>query len=155
MLAVRVAFPLELPPVTAAAMLIGIFSLTGWAEMARLTRGLVKKVLVLDYIAAARVAGTSRIKIAMRHILPNIARPLATQATLILPAFLLAEATLSFLGVGLQEPEPSLGNVLAAASELSQLQKHPFLLLSPAFVIALFVLAVRLVANGLKENDNS
>ena len=154
-LAVRVAFPLELPPLTAAVMLIGIFTFTGWAEMARLTRGLVRKVRGLDYIAAARVSGATPLGIMTGHVLPNIARPLLTQATLILPAFLLAEAALSFLGVGLQEPEPSLGNMLAAASELAQLQQHPFIILSPAIVIAVFVLGVRLLGTGLKERDDA
>lgn len=154
-LAARVAFPLELPPFTAAILLVGLFTFTGWAEMTRLTRGLVKRTRTLDYITAARISGVSGGRILVRHILPNIARPLLTQATLILPAFLLAEATLSFLGVGLQEPEPSLGNMLAAANDLTQLREHAFVLLSPAIVIALFVLAVRLTNRGFSSNENS
>jgi len=153
-LAARVAFPLELPPLTAAILLIGLFTFTGWAEMTRLTRGLVKRTRTLDYITAARISGVGGSRILVRHILPNIARPLLTQATLILPAFLLAEATLSFLGVGLQEPEPSLGNMLAAASDLAQLREHAFVLLSPAIVIALFVLAVRLTNTGINTNED-
>ncbi len=153
-LAARVAFPLELPPMTAAVLLIGLFTFTGWAEMTRLTRGLVKRTRTLDFITAARISGVSGTRILIRHILPNIARPLLTQATLILPAFLLAEATLSFLGVGLQEPEPSLGNMLAAASDLTQLREHAFILLSPAIVIALFVLAVRLINTGINTNED-
>jgi peptide/nickel transport system permease protein len=69
---------------------------------------------------------------------------------LILPAFFLAEVALSFLGVGLQEPEPSLGNMLTSASDLTQLGYHPFLLLSPAIVIFVFVLATRLLSRGRK-----
>ncbi|MCC6452111.1 MAG: ABC transporter permease [Acidobacteria bacterium] len=153
-LAARVAFPLELPPMTAALLLVGLFTFTGWAEMTRLTRGLVKRTRTLDYITAARISGVSSGRILVRHILPNIARPLLTQATLILPAFLLAEATLSFLGVGLQEPEPSLGNMLAAANDLTQLREHAFVLLSPAIVIALFVLAVRLTNTGFSSNED-
>jgi peptide/nickel transport system permease protein len=148
-LAARVAFPLELPPLTAAILLIGLFTLTGWAEMTRLTRGLVKRTRSLDFVTAAKISGVSGPRILVRHILPNIARPLLTQATLILPAFLLAEATLSFLGVGLQEPEPSLGNMLAAANDLSQLREHTFVVLTPAILIALFVLGVRLMNGGL------
>lgn len=153
-LAARVAFPLELPPLTAAILLIGLFTFTGWAEMTRLTRGLVKRTRTLDYVTAARISGVSGTRILLRHISPNVARPLLTQATLILPAFLLAEATLSFLGVGLQEPEPSLGNMLAAASDLTQLREHAFVLLSPAIVIALFVLAVRLTNSGVNTNED-
>lgn len=144
-LAARAAFPLELPPLTAGLLLIGIFALTGWAEVARLTRGLVLTVKEREYVTAARSIGASETAILRRHILPNIATPLLIQATLILPAFLLAEVALSFLGVGLQEPEPSLGNMLTAAGDLTQLGRAPFLTLSPAFAIFLFVLGVRLI----------
>lgn len=145
-LAARAAFPLELPPFRAATMLVTIFALTGWAEMARLARGQVVALKQRDFITAARSGGSTETRILLRHILPNIAGPLIVQATLILPAFFLAEIALSFLGVGLQEPEPSLGNMLTAASDLTQLGQHPFLLLSPALVIFLFVLGIRLLS---------
>ncbi|MGB7201722.1 MAG: ABC transporter permease [Pyrinomonadaceae bacterium] len=149
-LAARAAFPLELPPFLAATMLVTIFALTGWAEMARLARGQVLAVRQLDFIMAARAGGSTETRILWRHILPNIAGPLVVQATLILPAFFLAEIALSFLGVGLQEPEPSLGNMLTSASDLTQLAQHPFLLLSPALIIFLFVLGIRLLSR--KQN---
>jgi peptide/nickel transport system permease protein len=133
-------------------MLITIFALTGWAEMARLARGQVVAVKNLEFITAARALGAGETRILSSHVLPNIAGPLLMQATLILPAFFLAEVALSFLGVGLQEPEPSLGNMLTAASDLTQLQRHPFLLLSPAIVIFLFVLATRLLSRGRRTN---
>jgi peptide/nickel transport system permease protein len=76
---------------------------------------------------------------------------LLVQASLLLPAFLLAETALSFLGVGLQEPEPSWGNMLSAASDLTLLAEQPFVLLAPAFAIFLFVLGVRLLSDGLKH----
>lgn len=144
-LAARAAFPLELPPFTAATLLVGIFALTGWAEMARLTRGLVMAVKVREFVTAARSIGATEAGILWRHVLPNIASPLVIQATLILPAFLLAEVALSFLGVGLQEPEPSLGNMLSVAGDLTQLRNSPFLTLSPAVAIFVFVLGVRLI----------
>jgi len=96
-------------------------------------------------VLAARSIGASETRILLRHILPNIASPLIVQATLILPAFLLAEIALSFLGVGLQEPEPSLGNLLSSALDLTMLRSAPFVLLSPALVIFLFVLGIRLL----------
>ena len=85
-------------------------------------------------------------------MLPNVAGPLLVQATLILPAFFLAEVALSFLGVGLQEPEPSLGNMLTSASDLTQLAYHPVLLLSPAVVIFVFVFATRLLSRGRRTS---
>lgn len=146
-LAARAAFPLELPPLRAAMLLILIFALTGWASMARLTRGLVRSLKEREFILAARSIGLSETRILFRHILPNAAPALITQALVMLPYFLLSEVALSFLGVGLQEPEPSLGNMLAAASDITQLARQPFLLLAPAIVIFVFVLAVRVLAS--------
>lgn len=144
-LAARAAFPLELPPMRAAFLLLLIFALTGWAEMARLTRGLVMSVREREFVTAAVATGVTQARILFRHILPNVARPLITQALLMLPAFLLAEVTLSYLGVGVQEPEASLGNMLTAASDLNQLRTQPIAVLSPAIVIFVFVLAIRLL----------
>lgn len=151
-LAARAAFPIELPPVTAATLLILIFALTGWAEMARLTRGLVLSTRQREYVLAARSIGLTETRILWRHIMPNIASPLLIQATLMLPAFLLAEIALSFLGVGLQEPEPSLGNMLSVAGDLTGLRASPFVLLSPAIAIFLFVFGIRLL--GWRKNKN-
>ena len=152
-LAARAAFPLELPPLTAALLLIGIFALTGWAEMARLARGQVKAIREREFVIAATATGVKPGRILFRHILPNISNPLMVQTLLMLPAFLLAESALSFLGIGLQEPEPSLGNLLTAAGDLTQLQQQPLLLLSPAIVIFLFVLSIRLVSDGLRSKQ--
>lgn len=144
-LAARAAFPIELPPMSAALLLIMIFALTGWAEMARLTRGLVVSTRQREFVTAARATGVEESRILFRHIVPNITSPLLIQATLMLPVFLLAEVALSFLGVGLQEPEPSLGNMLAVSGDLTQLGASPFIILSPAIAIFLFVLGIRLI----------
>jgi peptide/nickel transport system permease protein len=143
-LAARAAFPLELPPLSAGIMMVTVFALTGWAEVARLTRGLLLSIKDREFVLAARATGLTEPRILFRHIAPNIAAPLIVQATLIVPAFLLSEAALSFFGVGLQEPEPSLGNMLAPAADLSQLANAPFIMLSPAIAILAFVLGVRL-----------
>lgn len=145
-LAARAAFPLELPPMRAAMLLILIFALTGWASMARLTRGVVRSLKEMEFVLAARSIGLTEMRVLFRHILPNASPVLVTQALIMLPYFLLSEVALSYLGIGLQEPEPSLGNMLAAASDITQLARQPFLLLSPAIVIFLFVLAIRIVA---------
>ena len=149
-LAARAAFPLELPPLRAATLLILIFLAVGWAEMARLARGLVMALRRREFVLAAESIGLTEARILFRHILPNAARPLTVQTTIMLPAFLLAETALSFLGVGLQEPEPSWGNMLAAAADPTLLGQHALVLLSPAFMIFLFVLGVRLLGDGLK-----
>lgn len=144
-LAARAAFPLELPPMRAATLLIVIFAVTGWAEIARLTRGLVRSLERREFVLAARAIGLSDPRIMIRHILPNALPTIARQGLVMLPYFLLAEVALSFLGVGLQDPAPSLGNLLAAASDINRLRSDPFLVLAPGFVIAVFVLAIRLV----------
>jgi peptide/nickel transport system permease protein len=150
-LAARAAFPLELPPWRAAVLMIGIFLAVGWAEVARLSRGLINAVRQREYILAARALGLSTPRIFWRHILPNVSRPLVVQFTIILPTFILAETALSFLGVGLQEPEASWGNMLAEASDLTLLQAQPLVHLAPAIAILLLVIGVRLISDGLKK----
>jgi peptide/nickel transport system permease protein len=147
-LGVRAAFPLELPMTRAALLLLLIFGLTGWAEMARLTRGLVLSFRKREFVVAAVALGVSQTRVLFRHILPNILPPLRTRALLLLPTFLLAEVALSYLGVGLQEPEPSLGNMLTAASDLDQLRSQPFSILAPALAVLLFTLGVRLIGRS-------
>lgn len=152
-LAARAAFPLELPPARAALLMILIFALVGWAEMARLARGLVLSLRRREFVLAAESLGLSKPRILFRHILPNAARPLLVQATLMLPYFLLTETALSFLGVGLQEPEASWGNMLASAGDTNLLRNNPFTLLVPALCIFVFVLGVRLLSEGLSGKD--
>jgi peptide/nickel transport system permease protein len=147
-LGVRAAFPLELPMTRAALLLVLIFALTGWAEMARLTRGLVLSFRKREFVVAAIALGVSQTRVLFRHILPNILPSLRTRALLLLPTFLLAEVALSYLGVGLQEPEPSLGNMLTAASDLDQLRSQAFSVLSPALAVLFFTLGVRLIGRG-------
>ena len=151
-LAARAAFPDALPPGQAAVLLVSIFVVLGWAEMARLARGLVLELRSREFIVAARSLGMTEARILFRHILPNAARPLVVQASLMLPAFLLAETALSYLEIGVQEPAASWGNMLSKAGSLASLRAHPFLLLSPAFAISLFVLGVRLTSDGLRQD---
>lgn len=147
-LAARAAFPLELPPLRAAMLLVLIFAAVGWAETARLTRGLVRSIKQQEYILAARAIGLSDARIMLGHILPNALPAILRQGLITLPAFLLAEVALSFLGVGLQEPEPSLGTLLAAAADVNQLQRDPLIVLAPGIVITVFVLAIRIVSGA-------
>ena len=149
-LAARAAFPLELPLARAGLLMIAIFALVGWAEIARLTRGLVLALRRREFVLAAESIGLSKTRILFRHILPNAARPLLVQVTLMLPFFLLTETALSFFGAGPQSPEASWGNMLTEAGDINLLRSHPFTLLAPAFAIFFFVLGVRLLSDGLK-----
>lgn len=154
-LASRAAFPLELPPARAAILLVGIFVVLGWAEMARLARGLVLELRAREFVIAAVSLGMSPARVLFRHILPNAARPLIAQTLLMLPAFLLSETALSFLGVGLQEPEASWGSMLTAAADVSLFERgQTLLLLSPALAIVVFVFGVRLLSAGLERGED-
>lgn len=149
-LAARASLPLELPPLRAGVLLVTIFAALGWAEIAVLTRNLVIALREREYVLAARASGVRPTRILFRHILPNAARPLLVQATLMLPIFLLAETALSYFGAGLQEPAPSWGNMLAAASDATLLRAQPLVTLAPAFAIMLFVSGVRMIGEELK-----
>lgn len=153
-LAARAAFPPELPARRAALLLIVIFVALGWAEIARLARGLVLELRRREFVLGALSLGATPARILFHHILPNAARPLVVQALLLLPAFLLTETSLSFLGVGVQEPEASWGSLLAEAADMALLQRGDRLaLLAPAFAIVLFVSGVRLLSQGLQQAD--
>jgi len=148
-LAARATFPPGLPPADAIKLLLIIFILLGWAEMARLARGLTMELRQREYVMAAVSLGCSPARVILRHILPGAALPLAAQALIILPAFLLAETALSFLGVGLQEPEASWGSLLTTVDGMLFRRGHVLAELSPALAIMFFVLGARLLGDGL------
>jgi peptide/nickel transport system permease protein len=115
----------------------------------RLTRGQVMSVKVEDYIEAARALGNPRWRIAVVHILPNILPTLLVQATLSIAAAIIAEASLSFLGLGQQPPSPSWGSMLNSAQRF--LVNAPWIALWPGLAIFLAVLSFNLVGDGLRD----
>ena len=115
----------------------------------RLTRGQVMSVKVEDYVEAARAMGNPRWRIALFHILPNIMPALLVQATLSIAAAIIAEAALSFLGIGQQPPAPSWGSMLNAAQRF--LTTAPWMAIWPGFSIFLVVLSLNLVGDGLRD----
>ena len=148
-LAVRASFPPGLTPADAIKLLLIIFIVLGWANMARLARGLTRELRQREYVMAAVSLGCSPARVIVRHILPGAALSLTAQALLILPDFLLAETALSFFGVGLQEPEASWGSLLASVDGKLFNRGHALAELSPALAIMLFVLGARLLGDGL------
>jgi peptide/nickel transport system permease protein len=116
---------------------------------ARLTRGAVIHVKVEDYIEAARALGASPLRQALRHVLPNIAAPLIVQATLAIAAAVIAEASLSFLGLGQQPPAPSWGSMLNTAK--NYVDSAPWMAIWPGLSIFLLVLAFNLLGDGLRD----
>jgi peptide/nickel transport system permease protein len=115
----------------------------------RLTRGQVMAVKVEDYVEAARAVGNPHWRIALVHILPNILPPLLVQATLSIAAAIIAEAALSFLGLGQQPPAPSWGSMLNAAQRF--LVNAPWMAIWPGLAIFLTVLSFNLVGDGLRD----
>ena len=115
----------------------------------RLTRGQVMMVKVEDFVEAARMVGNPRWRIALVHILPNILPALAVQASLSIAAAIIAEASLSFLGLGQQPPDPSWGSMLNAAQRF--LSNAPWLSIFPGLAIFLTVMSFNLLGDGLRD----
>ena len=115
----------------------------------RLTRGQVMAVKVEDYVEAARAIGNPRWRIALFHILPNIVAPLIVQATLAIAAAVIAEASLSFLGLGQQPPAPSWGSMLNTAK--NYMDNAPWMAIWPGLAIFLLVLSFNLLGDGLRD----
>ena len=128
-----------------------IFSLiiTGWAGYARLARAQILQAKEMEYVLAARSLGASPARILLRHLLPNILQPVLVQATLGMAGAILAESTLSFLGVGVLAPMPSWGAMLNDAR--SHLFDAPHLVLFPALAVMLAVLAFNLLGDALRD----
>lgn len=143
-LALRAVLPLVLPGRTVFLVMCGIFILVAWPWAARGVRGIVSTEREREYVAAAVAAGASPARVVTRHLLPACAGYLAVQATLLLPGFILAEATLSFIGLGFPETLPSWGTMLAEAANVSSLSRFPWTL-TPALAIFLVVFATNLV----------
>lgn len=123
--------------------------ITGWAGYARLARAQVLKVKELEFVLAARSLGASHSRILVRHLLPNILQPLLIQATIGMSGAILAEATLSFLGLGVLAPLPSWGAMLNDAR--SHLFDAPHMILFPALAVMLAVLAFNLLGDAWRD----
>ena len=115
----------------------------------RVARGATIDVASLDYIEAARALGNPPWRVAVRHVLPNIVPPLLVQATLAIAGAIIAEASLSFLGLGQQPPAPSWGSMLNSAQRF--LEQAPWLAIFPGAAIFLCVSAFNLVGDGLRD----
>jgi peptide/nickel transport system permease protein len=134
------------PSLTNAMIAIGI---SATPVFIRLTRAQVLAVKVEDYVEAARALGNPHLRIALRHILPNVVAPLIVQATLAIAAAIIAEASLSFLGLGQQPPAPSWGSMLNTAK--NYVDHAPWMAVWPGVAIFTVVLSFNLVGDGLRD----
>ena len=136
------------PSLSVVTLTIGI---VGWAGVARLVRGQVMVVRGLEYVQAARALGGSDVRILLRHVLPAVTAPLVIVGTLGIAAAIMAESSLSFLGLGVQPPTPSWGGMIADARDLSQLRRAPWTSLAPGLTIGCAVLAFNLLGDALRD----
>ncbi|HWJ15434.1 MAG TPA: ABC transporter permease [Gemmatimonadaceae bacterium] len=136
------------PSLTVVFATIG---LVGWAGMARLVRGQVLVVRELEFVQAERALGARDIRILTRHILPSVVAPVVIAATLGVAGAIMAESSLSFLGLGVQPPTPSWGSMIADGRDLYQLRHAPWTSVFPGLAIGAAVLGFNLLGDALRD----
>jgi peptide/nickel transport system permease protein len=148
--ALRAFLPLTVSPLRAFLLITMVIGIVGWARPARLVRGIVLSAKERDFVRAARGFGASSWYLLRRHILPQTCSVLLTQAAILVPQFVLAEVTLSFLGLGIPEPVPSWGNLLASLQQYSVLVSYWWMYL-PALAMVPFFLGYLGLASLLQQ----
>ena len=138
--AVRSILPLHITPGRALLLLVGVIGIVGWARPARLIRGMVLSGKHREHVLAARAFGATDMYLLRKHVLPQTAGLVLTQLALLVPQYILAEVTLSFFGLGVAEPVPSWGNMLASVQRYDVLTSYwwmflPGIALCPAFLL--------------------
>lgn len=149
--AVRAFLPLHLEPGEAFLLLIAVLAIIGWARPARLVRAVVLSAREQDYVVAARSFGASNTHLLIRHVLPQTFGVLLTQAALLVPHYILAEVTLSFLGLGVSEPAPSWGNMLTSLQQYHVLVSYWWMFL-PALVLIPVFLGYYTLTTALRQS---
>jgi peptide/nickel transport system permease protein len=146
-LALRAVMPLVLPASTVFVLLAAIFALLGWPIVARGVRAIVASERAREYALASHALGAGPVRMLVRHLLPAARSYVVVQATLLLPAFILAEATLSYVGLGFPDTVPTWGTMLQDAANVTLVVDAPWML-APAAAIFPVVLAVNLAVQG-------
>lgn len=145
------AIMIQLDKVTGMWSLIIVFSLLGWGGVARIVRSKVLAEKENEYVLAAISIGCKPSKVIIKHLFPNVMTTIIVQATLLLAAYIVAEAGLSFIGVGVPPTTPSWGNMLMEARQTDVLQNKPWIWVPPATFITLTILSINFVGEGLKD----
>ena len=149
--ALRTMFPSNLPSQQVYLGIVAILAFIGWAGLARVIRGIVLSIRGREFVTAAEALGMSRLRIIARHILPNTLSFVIVAATIAVPGYILGEVFLSFLGVGVQEPSASWGNMLNQARSLRVLSSFPWMLFAPGVAIFVTVMAFNFFGDGLRD----
>lgn len=152
--AIRAFLPLSVNPLQAFFLIVAVIASVGWARPARLVRGIVLSAKERDFVRAARGFGASNFYLLRRHILPETVSVLLTQAAILIPQYVLAEMTLSFLGLGVPEPVPSWGNLLSNLQQYSVLVSYWWMYL-PALAMVPFFLGYLGLASALQERPDT
>ena len=150
MLALRAALPVDISSVKVYFIIVFIMSFIGWAGMARVVRGMVLSIRSNEYTEAARAIGQTDLNIITRHILPQTLSYAIVSITLSIPGYILGESALSLLGLGIQDPYASWGNLLRDAMAISEIKFHPWILI-PGVFIFLTVMSFNFLGDGLRD----
>jgi peptide/nickel transport system permease protein len=134
---------------TSLPILVLLLGLAGWVYFARVVRGIVLQEMQKDYVKAAQVLGAGRIRIGLRYVFPNVLPAVAVIATLQLPALIIFEATLSFLGLGVQPPTPSLGGMMLDGTQY--IANAWWVITLPGVAVLLTTLSLNLMSDGLRQ----
>jgi peptide/nickel transport system permease protein len=149
-LALAAALPQDWPAILNYLMITVILSLTGWAQLARVVRGRFLSLRTEEFVTAARLDGVSEKRIIFRHMLPSFSSHIIASVTLAVPAMILAETSLSFLGLGLQPPTISWGVLLREAQNIRSIATAPWLF-APGAAVVLAVIAMNFLGDGLRD----
>lgn len=132
------------------ALIVVLLAFIGWAGLARVVRGMVLSIKTEDYVKSAISLGASKFRIIMKHILPQTSSYVIVAITLLTPSYILSESGLSFLGLGIQQPDASWGNMLKEAQEFTNIISRPWLL-TPGFLIFLAVLSFNILGDTIRD----
>lgn len=150
MLALRSIFSYSLNSMQIYFLIVFIMSFIGWPSIARVVRGMAISFREREFVLAARALGSCDIKIICQHIIPHTFSYIIVSASLSIPGYILGESALSLLGLGIQDPYSSWGNLLSEAMSISQIRFHPWILL-PGLFIFITVIAFNLLGDGLRD----
>ena len=145
LLTLRALLPLDIPPVTSVVVTFALLGILGWAASARIVAASVRSIRSSEFLLQARAAGCKPSRLLFRHVLPNVKPILLAQFWISVPLFILTEANLGMLGLGVTEPLPSWGNLLRELENYTALRHSPWLwvpLLSLVLVVSLFQFAL-------------
>lgn len=150
MLSLRSMFSYSLTSLQIYFIIVFIMSFIGWPGMARVVRGMAISLRQREYVLASRALGSSHFQTIKKHIIPHTFSYLIVSASISIPGYILGESALSLLGLGIQDPYASWGNLLSESMAIAQIRLHPWILI-PGFFIFITVMAFNLLGDGLRD----